>query len=949
MLRFCVFFLLVLSRPVMADTSWFFKLVVLRFGTEETITAQKGIAAVGSVDPQRFYHIVGTVPLISGEFVQPQFLDDDALAQLLRDKKAVENPLRLKTYPYPQPEPGPNFGTFILKFKRQSQGAVVLNIPRYFHAMELFYASRKEVRLIQRYDTLDLRPENNRNSNRYLSPNMLLPEDDGDFIIFAHVTSPLVDGRSILNFPSLHFGQASAVESVQLLSRYAVNAISGGFLIIFLFYAFISVFRPKDRPSRYLALYAGASFGMSLLQTMDFKFPTARLIDYYTVFNLMTIGSLELYTLDKIKVVMSRFWTRNFKMLAIVVTLSAVAGILLDVRGIVSPLLILSFIGCLALIVLTVYVGIRHRQEGTEYFMVGAVLNIIFQYPTLLTYVNGSNVENGYYILLANFSIAISLALVNAKDFAATYHNLDEKNREITFLNKNLENLVALKTQDVRSLLDHIPQGVLSIGQGGIIQKDFSAHLGAILGTNEVAGRSFRDLVLTASNLDSDTRDQVWQTLLSCLGESELTFELNVTKLPSDLTLLLAGEARHLKVTWNIRVDKGTVAQVLVTLLDVTHEKALEQTAAEHRFELNLIDELVQVPANKVAQFFESSWPLLKENEKIIQDHESLDEHAVKLLFVNAHTIKGAARSLQFKSLAHVIHEAEEVYSHALREKIRPDPARLRSDIKKIMARFESYREVNRNKLNRAEDLRKVTVDRDRMEQLHISLQNLAKKSSLSMESLIEEIDKQTEILSSMIFERSLVIFEDYRERARTIAKDLGKEAPEVVFDVEDFSVSPVVQNTLNRCMVHFLRNALDHGIETAEERQAAGKNPRGRIEMVGRVHDRCLTISLSDDGRGLAVEKLRQLAAKAGYASPAMPPQDVAALIFEAGFSTASTVSDISGRGVGLHAVRSFVEKQGGSVHLKLGAAMDPEGRYYRFHFILTLPLVAPELQLAV
>jgi len=264
------------------------------------------------------------------------------------------------------------------------------------------------------------------------------------------------------------------------------------------------------------------------------------------------------------------------------------------------------------------------------------------------------------------------------------------------------------------------------------------------------------------------------------------------------------------------------------------------------------------------------------------------------------------------------------------------------------MACFESYRDVNRNKLNRADDLRKVTVDRDRMEQLHISLKNLAKKPSLSLDSLIEEIDKQTEILSSMIFERSLPIFEDYRERARTIAKDLGKEAPEIVFDVEDFSVSPAVQNTLNRCMIHFLRNALDHGIETAEERQAAGKDPRGRIEMQCRIEDRRLTMTLSDDGRGLAMEKLRQLAAKAGYASAAMPPQDVAALIFEAGFSTASAVSDISGRGVGLHAVRSFVEKQGGTVALKLGAPMDAGGRFYRFHFILTLPLQAPDLQLA-
>lgn len=116
---------------------------------------------------------------------------------------------------------------------------------------------------------------------------------------------------------------------------------------------------------------------------------------------------------------------------------------------------------------------------------------------------------------------------------------------------------------------------------------------------------------------------------------------------------------------------------------------------------------------------------------------------------------------------------------------------------------------------------------------------------------------------------------------------------------------------------------------------------------MVCRVKDRQLTLTLADDGRGLSIEHLRQLAVKAGYAVESMSRQEIAGLIFEAGFSTAKSVSDISGRGVGLHAVRSFVEKQGGTVGLQLDQPLDQEGRFYRFHFVLTLPLLAPDGQL--
>ena len=104
----------------------------------------------------------------------------------------------------------------------------------------------------------------------------------------------------------------------------------------------------------------------------------------------------------------------------------------------------------------------------------------------------------------------------NAKEFAVTYQNsirqgqdLEKKNSEISYLNKNLEKLVEQKTSQVRSLLDNIPQGVLSIEDGGEISPDYSAHLKIILGVKDITDETFFDLVLKHSTLSMDEQDQV--------------------------------------------------------------------------------------------------------------------------------------------------------------------------------------------------------------------------------------------------------------------------------------------------------------------------------------------------------------------------------------------------------------------------------------------------------
>ena len=125
--------------------------------------------------------------------------------------------------------------------------------------------------------------------------------------------------------------------------------------------------------------------------------------------------------------------------------------------------------------------------------------------------------------------------------------------------------------------------------------------------------------------------------------------------------------------------------------------------------------------------------------------------------------------------------------------------------------------------------------------------------------------------------------------------------------------------NELGEPLVHLLRNAVDHGLESPEERLAAGKSEVGTISIAARHEGSHVVIEISDDGRGMDVEKIRQKAMEKGLIAPeaSLSPRELLDLVFQPGFSTADNITDISGRGVGMDAVRSAIQLLNGSVEL--------------------------------
>ncbi|MCB8883663.1 chemotaxis protein CheA [Acidisoma cellulosilytica] len=178
--------------------------------------------------------------------------------------------------------------------------------------------------------------------------------------------------------------------------------------------------------------------------------------------------------------------------------------------------------------------------------------------------------------------------------------------------------------------------------------------------------------------------------------------------------------------------------------------------------------------------------------------------------------------------------------------------------------------------------------------------------------------------------------------RLPRLVRELGSElGRQVVFTIEGdmTEVDKTVGDMLYEPLLHLVRNAIDHGIEPPDRRQALGKAGSGRISLLARRLGDTVVIALSDDGAGIDPDRIRTMAIAKAILPPeavmALADRDALQLVFSPGFSTADKVTQISGRGVGLDAVKSAVEAVGGHVAIE---SMQGRGTTTT----LTLPLSA-------
>ena len=159
---------------------------------------------------------------------------------------------------------------------------------------------------------------------------------------------------------------------------------------------------------------------------------------------------------------------------------------------------------------------------------------------------------------------------------------------------------------------------------------------------------------------------------------------------------------------------------------------------------------------------------------------------------------------------------------------------------------------------------------------------------------------------------------------ARRVAEKLGKRVEVEIIGAE-LELDRSILDRLGEPLLHLVRNAVDHGLETPADRIAAGKSEIGRIRVEAKRQKDSILISVRDDGRGIDLEAVCRRAVEADLIHPDLvadlPVEEILAFIFHPGLSTAQAISDVSGRGVGMDAVKATIESLGGGVELRTEA----------------------------
>ncbi|MGF6602461.1 two-component system chemotaxis sensor kinase CheA [Paraburkholderia sp. GAS448] len=550
---------------------------------------------------------------------------------------------------------------------------------------------------------------------------------------------------------------------------------------------------------------------------------------------------------------------------------------------------------------------------------------------------------------------AMMSEIASSQDFTrrVPVGRMDEIGHSIVAFNGMIEKiqensaLLKQKTADIQAMLQNMQQGILTVVEGAVIHAEYSAYLEAIFETKDIAGRGLMELVFADTDLGADILSQVDAATHACLGEDCINFEFNQHLLVSEVARRMPdGRVKILDLSWSAITDESdTIVRLMLCVRDVTELRKLAAEASEQRRRLEMIGEILAVSQEKFHHFIESSAGFISENERIIRKHSEADGEAIAELFRNMHTIKGNARTYNLQYLTNVVHETEQRYQQLRQSDAERawDQEGLMQELARVREAVESYATINEVSLGRKGPGRRGNVEQYLMvdkAQIQESLRLTEKANSGELRDLIAMRDAVQRTLRMLGTESIGEVLSGVLESLPSLANELGKVAPAVRIHDNGYRVSREVSGTLNNVFMHLLRNAVDHGIETADARTAQGKPAAGTIDIEVGAHKDSVRITLSDDGRGLALGRIRSIAIGRGWigADDALDDAQIAHLIFRPGFSTADRITEVSGRGVGMDAVQDFLKRENGRIELRF--TDDRKGaEFRRFQTVVVLP----------
>ncbi|WP_166243227.1 chemotaxis protein CheA [Paenibacillus turpanensis] len=348
----------------------------------------------------------------------------------------------------------------------------------------------------------------------------------------------------------------------------------------------------------------------------------------------------------------------------------------------------------------------------------------------------------------------------------------------------------------------------------------------------------------------------------------------------------------------------------------------------------------------------------LQEHGEVIGTHPALDQAdmADTLHYFIASAYEGEellsrvgqhpdVASVQVQALAVPEQQANQAPEQAAPS--RPQPVQAASAVRDDSKRSVQTIRVDVDRLENLMNLvGELVIDQTRIAQIGMLLRDKY------MDDMLEDLDQVSNHISRVIgdLQESVMktrmlpidqLFQRFPRMVRDLSQSL-KKGIELVIQGRETELDRTVIEEISDPIIHLLRNSVDHGIESAEQRLAAGKPEKGTVTLRAAHQDNQVVLTVEDDGGGIHTDKLKKAAVSKGILTQqqadAMNEQEALGIIFMPGLSTSSAISEVSGRGVGMDIVRSHIEKLNGLIDVETNVG---QGTKFTIKLPLTLAIL--------
>ncbi|MFK7825907.1 MAG: ATP-binding protein [Oligoflexales bacterium] len=507
-------------------------------------------------------------------------------------------------------------------------------------------------------------------------------------------------------------------------------------------------------------------------------------------------------------------------------------------------------------------------------------------------------------------------------DLRNLYQSLELKVEERT---QDLEKI----NQNINAILGSLTQGIITFGDDIRIEKEYSKFVEEIFKTRNIAGENGLDFLFNNSSITSSQLNQVNSAILGSMDEDLENFELNSHLLLKEIEKEIEGKTKVLSLEWRPIIHQEVIHKIMVVVKDETELRLLQKVAEKRKAELQMIEDILGQGISKSKQYFMNQMETLGNSIKLLSSGEANRDFLSKL-FRDLHTIKGTSMTFGYHLVIEPLHETEQYLQSFLQEENSEINLNFLADkVKHCQSLFKEYFSLISLKLlvNNSENTDKKDSFTKKFDKLILESEEELMEDP--RKSLIELINYRKDSLFLSIEE----IIKDSQNSLSDLAKELNKPKPRVHFSEDQPLILKTYSDFLNDVFVHVFRNIMDHGIEDQESRKKAGKSRYGNVYIDSYLDQDLIIIEIKDDGKGLNLPLLANKT-KTNITNDS----EIAETIFSSGISTAESISKISGRGVGMDAVRHFIKEKGGNIYILFTGPKNKEG-FRPFKLSISLP----------